>query len=205
LTPAGAFGFNAARDPAGSAALNAPLFRGLMERMQDDRRRVVLDLGPARPETVALLGRYRCRLDIADLADGLETLNSATEPEAMRAALDAALPRRRAEPTDVVLCWDLLNYLERPAIRGLMAEILGRLAPGALVHALIAYSTPRMPMRPARIVPAEDHRLWVVPAGADERAAPRYSPDDLARCMPGYIVERAMLLKNGMQEFLFRH
>ena len=205
MTPAGAFGFNAARDPAGSAALNAPLFRGLMEGMQDDRRRVVLDLGPARPETVALLGRYRCRLDIADLADGLDTLNAATDPEAMRAALGASLPRPRAEPTDVVLCWDLLNYLERPTLRALMAEILGRLAPGALVHALIAYATPRMPARPARIFPAEDHRLEVIAVTSDEKAAPRYSPDALARCMPGYVVERAMLLKNGMQEFLFRH
>ncbi|MFU8821749.1 MAG: hypothetical protein ACNA8G_09345 [Gammaproteobacteria bacterium] len=205
MTPARAFGIGPASDPAGRAALNAPLFRNLMEEMQDDRRRVVLDLGPARPETVALLGRYRCRLDIADLADGLDALNGATEPEAMRAALSASLPRPRAEATSVVLCWDLLNYLERPALRAVMGEILGRLGPGALAHALIAYSTPRMPVRPARIVPIEDHRLWVVPATGEEKAAPRYSPDELARCMPGYIVERAMLLKNGMQEFLFRH
>jgi hypothetical protein len=202
---AGALGFSAARQSPEIAVLNAPLFRGLMERMQDDARRVVLDLGPARPETVTALGRFRCRLEIADLAGELDALNAAGEPDQVREALARLLPPRRAEATDVVLCWDLLNYLERPTLMVLMAEILERLRPGSLVHALIAYSTPRMSAQPERIVPGEDDRLLHCPVTPDERMAPRYSPDDLARCMPGYVVERAMLLRNGMQEFLFRH
>ena len=31
-----------------------------------------------------------------------------------------------------------------------------------------------------------------------------YTPEDFALCMPRYTVERARLLRNGMQEFLFR-
>jgi hypothetical protein len=200
----GALGFSAARETLEPAALNVPLFRGLMQRMQDDARRVVLDLGPARPETVAMLGQYRCRLEIADLAAGLDALNAAAEPGELQTACAALLPPRRTETTDVVLCWDLLNYLERPALRALMDQISRRLAPGALVHALIAYSTPRMPARPARIAPDPELRLHVYPVTAEEKSAPRYSPDELSRLMPGYTVERAMLLKNGMQEFLFR-
>jgi hypothetical protein len=38
--------------------------------------------------------------------------------------------------------------------------------------------------------------------GAED--APPYSPEDLAMCMPDYVAERGMLLRNGMQEFLFR-
>jgi hypothetical protein len=201
---AGALGFAAARESP-DIAINAPLFRGLMEHMLDDTRRVVLDLGPPRPETVATLGHFRCRLEMAGLAEELDSLNSAADPDERRAALEALLPPRREEAIDVVLCWDLLNYLERPALSALMEQVVQRLRPGSLVHALIAYSTPRMPARPARIVPAEDHRLHHLVLTAEEKASPRYSPDDLARCMPGLAVERAMLLKNGMQEFLFRH
>jgi hypothetical protein len=36
------------------------------------------------------------------------------------------------------------------------------------------------------------------------RNAPRYTPEDLSQCMPRYSVERARLLRNGMQEYLFR-
>jgi hypothetical protein len=201
---AGALGFATARESP-DTAINAPLFRGLMEHMLDDSRRVVLDLGPPRPETVATLGRFRCRLEMAGLAEELDSLNASADPDERRAALEALLPPRREEAIDVVLCWDLLNYLERPALSALMGQVVQRLRPGSLVHALIAYSTPRMPARPARIVPTEDHRLHYLALTAEEKASPRYSPDDLARCMPGLAVERAMLLKNGMQEFLFRH
>lgn len=200
----GALGFSAARESREPAALNVPLFRSLIQRMHDDARRVVLDLGPARPETVAMFGQCRCRLEIADLAEGLDALNAIADPDELQAECAALLPPRRAESTDVVLCWDLLNYLERPALRALMDQISHRLAPDALAHALIVYATPRMPARPARIAPDAELRLHVSPAGAGEKPAPRYSPDELSRLMPGYAVERAMLLKNGMQEFLFR-
>jgi len=35
-------------------------------------------------------------------------------------------------------------------------------------------------------------------------AAPRYSPEDLGKSMGGFLIDRARLLSNGMQEFLFR-
>jgi hypothetical protein len=195
-------GLAAARETP--APQTAPLFRGLLEGMQDGARRVVLDLGPVRPATVALLGRYRCRLDIADIGEGLDAVSAATDAETLRTVFRQLLPRPRREPTAIVLCWDLLNYLERPAIRILMDELYFRLAPDARVHALIAYAAPRMPARPMRIAPASDLSLRFTPVTADEKTSPRYSPDDLARCMPTYTQERATLLRNGMQEFLFR-
>lgn len=186
------------------APFNAPMFRSLVEQMQDDARRVVLDFGPARPETVASFGRFRCRLDIADLSGDIDTLNAISEPELLRQVVTAVLPPRRAEKSNVVLCWDLLNYLQPRTITALMREVRERLDPGALVHALIVYSGKTMAARPARIVPDDQDRLLYFPQSAQESPASRYSPEVLARCMPGYAVERAMLLRNGMQEFLFR-
>ena len=112
-------GGTATPPPAGgNDALNAPLFHSVIERMENVGRVVVLDLGTARTETIALFGRFRCRLDIADLADGIDAVN-ATEPtpKALRDRVEALLPARRREPTDLVLCWDLLNYLNRPGSR----------------------------------------------------------------------------------------
>jgi hypothetical protein len=190
--------------PPEAIGVSAPLYRRLVEPMEDGARRVILDLGPARAETVAAFRPFRCRLDIADLAHQVDSLNAAETAGERRDILCRVLPVRRAEPTNVVLCWDLLNYLARPALTSLMTEILARLAPDAQVHALITYSTPRMSARPARIFPGEDHRLVHAPVTAEEKPAPRYTPDDLTRCMPGYVVDRAALLRNGMQEFLFR-
>jgi len=193
-----------ARNTLATEPLNAPLFHALMQRLEAGGRWVVLDLGAARADTIRTFSQFRCRLDIIDLADSLDGLHRETDPRRLRQAVEIVLLPRGREATDIVLCWDLINYLKPPVLTAVMECIAARCKRGALAHGLVYYSSPRMPERPGCFVPATDHRLVnrVVPAA--ERSAPRYSPEDLARCMPRYTVERGRLLRNGMQEFLFR-
>ena len=188
-------------------ALNAPLFHALVDRMHDGARWVVLDLGGARSETVRLFGQFRCRLDIASLAENLDALNAEQEPEEpqeLKELTEASLPPLRTEATNLILCWDLLNYLTPPALTAVMEAVAARSARGTLAHALVVYSEPKMPARPSCFVPLDSQRLVNLSAAPAVRAAPRYTPEDLARCLPRYRVERVRLLRNGMQEFLFR-
>jgi len=200
---------NAALSPAPPPAsadaggVNAPLFRRLLELQSAERRAVVLDLGPARAETVALFSQFRCRLEFADLGDSYGQLNAEAGPPSLQ-LIESLLPRRRQEPADIVLCWDLLNYLQQPALKALMARVAARSRPGTLAHALIAYSAPRMPARPDRYAAMPDGQLLIRHTTGAECNAPRYTPEDLRHCLPDYKVESAMLLKNGMQEFLLR-
>jgi hypothetical protein len=189
---------------AGPEALNAPLFHSLIQRLEGGGRWIVLDLGAARSDTIRTFGRFRCRLDVVDLADGLSTLRDETDPRVLRQRVEALLPRRGVEATDIVLCWDLINYLSAPALSAVMEGIAVRCKSGALAHGLVYYSTRTMPQQPGSFVPLDDLRLINKGAPGPERPAPRYSPEDLARCMPRYTVERGRLLRNGMQEFLFR-
>jgi len=198
---------NDAAGPGASAKaepLNAPLFRSLVERMQGGERAVILDLGPAQPATISLFSNFRCRLDIADIAEGLPSLNEEEQtPEALMNRAEGLLPERRDEPTDLVLCWDLLNYLKPPALKALMTCVAERGRPGMVAHLLIAYSASRMPARPNRYAPTGDYRLNVLPVTSEEIDSPRYTPEILGQRMPRYRRERAMLLRNGMQEYLF--
>ena len=103
-----------------------------------------------------------------------------------------------------MLCWDLLNYLQRPALSVLMDCIGARMRPGGYAHALIAYSGTTMPARPSHFAPLADGRLIETATTETRRNSPRYSPEDLGKCLRGFRAESAMLLRNGMQEFLFR-
>lgn len=190
---------------AALAPVNAPLFRRLVESLSDEKRSVLLDLGPACPELVTLLTPFRCRLNIADVADGLADLDAEPDPALLREKVEALLPPAGKEPLDIVLCWDLLNYLQRPALSALMASIAERMRPGAFAHVLIVYSATHMPQRPSSFSPMPDGRLIETVTTEAQRNAPRYSSDDLRQTMRGFTAESAMLLKNGMQEFLFRH
>jgi len=186
------------------APVNAPLFRRLLESLSEERRSVVLDLGSARPEVVALLTPFRCRLNIADIADGLSDLDAEPEQALLREKVDALLPPAGKEPADIVLCWDLLNFLQRPALTVLMAAVAERMRPGGFAHVLIVYSGTRMPARPSQFSPLPDGRLIETVTTDAQRNAPRYSSEDLRLSLRGFTAESVMLLKNGMQEFLFR-
>jgi hypothetical protein len=188
------------------AEFRAPLFQGLVERMAAGGRWVVLDLGSVRPETLALLSEFRCRLEIADLGEHLQALvpDEGEDPARLRERVEELLPPRAPEAPDVVFAWDLLNYLERPALAALSSRLAARAAPGTLVHALIAYRDPMMPAAPAGYCPADGIHLRRLSRDADVRRAPRYTPEDLGRAFAEFSLERAVLLGNGMQEFLLR-
>src|SRR5690606_38599174 len=106
-----------------------------------EERCIVLDLGSARTETLALFGQFRARLDIVDLAESLEQFENIDEPDVLRERAERLLPPRHADGAHVVLCWDLLNYLQRPALTALTTAIAERARRGAYAHALIAYSS----------------------------------------------------------------
>jgi hypothetical protein len=195
---------NARAEKFRPATFKAPLFRSLTKGLETGQRRVILDLGSARAQTIAFLNRYRCRLDIADLGDGLDKLNAETDHRRLADLAESMLPMRRDETTDIVLCWDLLNYLERPALTAVMAGVAARAATGTLVHALIVYADSHMPARPGNYVVLDDHQLFDLSSYTEKRAAPRYTPEDLKKCLAGYVMDRAALLSNGLQEFLFR-
>ncbi len=194
------------------AALNAPLFRSLVERLESGGRHVVLDLGPASTPMLELLGQFRCRVEIVDFASfgGLARMNAVDEEEEsaddLLARAEMFLPEYRGEEDalDLVLCWDIPNYLRPPALSALMRAIASRTRPGALAHALIVYSERSMPEQPSRFQPTEDLKLASRATTAAEIRAPRYSPEDLGRTMGGFVIDRGRLLADGMQEMLFR-
>lgn len=189
------------------SALRAPLFKQLVDQLDDDARHVALDLGSVATEMLDLLGRFRCRVEIAGLADdgGLARLDAAGEQEQRIAVAESLLPKPRPDdPADLVFFWDLLNYLKPGAITVLMSAVAARLQPGARAHALIVYSEKTMPERPGRWVPTADGFLVDRAPSPATLAAPRYSPEFLGRIMPGFAIRHARLLANGMQEFVFR-
>ena len=156
---------------------------------------------------LALLGQSRCRVEIADLAHfgGIDRLNSAEPGPELTGLAESLLPSRPpGEAVERVFCWDLLNYLTLDALSALMIAIGRRARPGALAHALIYYADRDMKEHPGHLVPVANGDLIDRIATGAMIAAPRYSPEELGKSMGGFVIDRARLLSNGMQEFLFR-
>ena len=174
---------------------------------EETERHVVLDLGAASTAMLALLGRSRTRVEIADVAHfgGIDCLNSTEPGPALSQAAESLLPKQLPDDAiDLVFCWDLPNYLTLDSLSALMDAIGRRARPGAIAHALIFYAERDMKKHPGRFIPTADGELIDHGAPGTMIPAPRYSPEDLGKSMGGFVIDRARLLSNGMQEFLFR-
>ncbi|MCH9696424.1 MAG: hypothetical protein K0U72_18050 [Gammaproteobacteria bacterium] len=190
-----------------TAAFHAPLFHDLVAGLDANKRHVVLDLGAASTPMLALLGRSRCRVEIADLAHfgGIDRLNGAEPGSQLTSVAESLLPNRLSDDAiDVAYCWDLPNYLTLNALSALLTAIGEHARPGALAHALVFYADRDMQVSPGRIVPTEEAELIDLSPTSRTIPAPRYSPEDLGKGMGRFVIDRARLLGNGMQEFLFR-
>jgi len=195
--------------PALPAPFHVPLFKDIVAELKPNERHVALDLGAASTEFLSLLSGTRSRVEIVDLAHfgDLSRLNETGPGTALDGAAETLLPRPGEEAIDRVFCWDLLNYLTLDGVSALMRAIGRRAAPGAVAHALIAYSDREMNACPARLVPVSADQLVDRRGPAEwgkSVASPRYSPEDLEDNMGGWIIDRVRLLSNGMQEYRLR-
>jgi hypothetical protein len=166
----------------------------------------VLDLGPALGANVAFFGGRPCSLYIADLPHSLFDAGMAPPPRrrgAFAQMLERDLPTD--QKFDIILAWDLLNYLEIEEIGDLSRCLAGMSHADASLFALIA-THKTMPARPSVFRIADPERLsYRLDSGA-QRAAPMWKEPDLRRAMADFEIETTYLLRNGMQEYLFsRH
>lgn len=179
-------------------SLALPSVLAAMERRPKSH---VLDLGPAIGSNVEFLSQFGCRLSIEDLyltrtsvADGGEELG----PE----FFEQLVPLPDGPHFDLVLAWDLFNYLTRKELGLLAARLRQACRPGAQALALI-WIHKSIPAQPIRFRFHGGDQLHYDRRTSLERPGPRFQPAEIQQAMSGFQVDRSFLLRHGIQEYLF--
>src|SRR6185295_237015 len=167
------------------------------------RRVTVLDLGSAVGGNVEFLSQYGCKMFIEDLYAALSTRKGSGEED------DIAGPEFFAEflslpedtRFDVVLAWDLFNYLRRKELAYFGEQLRRYTRPGALAFALMSYHK-QIPAQPFRFKIQDEEHLIYDRRTAAERPSPRFVPSEITGLLKGFRVDRSFLLQHGIQEYL---
>ena len=191
----------AAAEAAPAEEVHASLALGdLFARVHPDSRLHVLDLGPAVGANISFLSeRFACSLEVADLVGSLPPVVTGESAAAVRRALPA-----QSEPADLVLAWDILNYLDKAQFRAAGEALAARCRPGAVLFAMLVTGK-EMAREPGRYLLREGAKGGVDLVYRFEpgtRPSPRYRPAEVDQMLPGFSVDRSMLLRHGIQEFL---
>jgi hypothetical protein len=180
----------------------------------------VVDLGAAHGDNLAFFSRYGCRLEILDLYPQLrETAhpNPAAERERTKQLVTRLIdvgaespsdavettgePAKDSHIIDLVLWWDLINYLNPPQIEGLYQALRPVCGAGTRAFLLLAHA-PTLPLQPRRLrIAAPDKLIWERQTPA-VRPCPQYSEHKLHKLLPDFVVERSFLMRHGVREYL---
>lgn len=198
--------FSGSRSPAERAAQpghRSQALKALLDSLRPEARNTVLDLGPPLAGNIEFLSALSCRVRIADLHRSLcaESIEN-RRAEAMGATLERLLPIAPDERFDAILAWDVLDYLRPDQVSCLMSRLTGACREEALV--LVLASTRRqIPAAPLRHRILDRERMASDGPLEPQRPGPCHGQTDLRRMMPGFSVRHSILLRSGVQEYLF--
>jgi len=197
--------FDPGAAPSGIQETNSPVFASLIEIMGKERKWGILDLGPARSTNLELLSRFRCRLFIEDVHELASALagKAAEDKAALLNWFEQWAPGAGNESIDVVIAWDIFNYLDSELCKAFIGRLMPLLKPGAYIYILV-YSQKEMPAQPIPFKVVSGDRLEYQPLTPATRPSPRFNQTDLNKRLPQFSVVKSVLLRNGMQEYLFK-
>ncbi len=188
--------------------LNSRLLPDLfdLDKLGSGRPIRVLDFGQASSHTFQFLNGFNCRLQVADVRQGLTAFNRwlaedrEREPEAIADALAGVFDFLGDNRYDVCLLWDSLNYLDSARLRLVARLLLPHLAPAAKLHGFAVLNrNTAVTEQNYGIVDAE----WLIVSGQSSTELPqRHSQSAIKDALVGLSVRQSILREDGRLEMI---
>ena len=164
---------------------------------------VLLDLGPVVGSNVGFFGeQLGCKIFVEDIFSDLDRHTRQGTIEALPEFLKTRFSQ--AEGTfDGILCWDLIDYLDRAAAHELAGQLTRVLRPEGALLGFFSSAQPRDTRYTKYIIVDEvnlKHRSYPAARGRQAILLNR----DIIRLFAGLRVSDSFLLQNNLREILFR-
>ena len=199
---------NDADVPQNPSAVDDPVFatkalRKFLTCLTSRESPVLLDLGPVVGSNVSFFGeQLGCKIFVEDIYADLDRHVREGKLEALPEFLKKRFPQEGGT-VDGILCWDLVDYMDKNSAQYLATELTRLLRPdGALLGFFGTAKTHDSRYTKYVIVDEVNlkHRSYAAARGQQTVLLNR----DIIRLFPGLRVSDSFLLKNNLREILFR-
>jgi hypothetical protein len=164
---------------------------------------VLIDVGPVVGSNVAFFGeQLGCKIFVEDIYADLERHVRAGTLDAFPAFLRKRFAQAEGS-VDGILCWDLIDYLDRASAQAIAAELVRVLRPDGALLGFFGTAQPREARFTKYVIVDEvnlKHRSY--PASRARQAI--LLNRDIIRMFAGLRVSDSFLLQNNLREILFR-
>jgi hypothetical protein len=164
---------------------------------------ILLDLGPVVGSNVSFFGaQLGCKIFVEDIFADLDRHIRTGKLEELPAFLKTRFPQVTGT-VDGILCWDLIDYMDKASAQELANELTRVLRPEGALLAFFANTPPRE-TRYTKYVIVDDDNLKYRSYEAARGRQPILLNRDISRLFSGLRVSDSYLLKNNVREMLFR-
>lgn len=182
----------------------SPGLQLIFERINKRKKVNILDLGQPLASNVEFLSSYQCRLYIGDWLQSLPLDGEHwAEHPAFSPLFSELLPFNSQEQFDVILGWDIVNYLSEENIRRFSRFIAVHMRPDALCFFSLA-TQKDMAAQPAKYRIMAEDTLHCEQHDGEFCSSPRFTQSRLLELMPEFQPYRSFLLQSGRQEQILR-
>ena len=194
--------------PQGAPVGDDPVFatkalRKFLSCLTSRESPVLLDLGPVVGSNVSFFGeQLGCKIFVEDIFADVDR----HVRDAALEALPAFLKRRFAiedGSVDGILCWDVIDYLDRPAAQELATQLTRVLRPDGALLGFFGSAAPR-DSRYTKFIVVDEINLKYRPYPALRGRQAVLLNRDIIRMFAGLRVSDSFLLQNNLREILFR-
>jgi hypothetical protein len=167
---------------------------------------MLLDLGSVVGDNVNFFGdQLGCKIFVEDLTKDIDRHVRDDTVGAMPGYLAGRFPQQ-SETFDGIICWDVFDYLEKPAVQALATQLVRLLRPEGLLLAFFNHTeavtqSPPTYTRHVVVDPRTlEHRSYAATRGKQKPLVNR----DLQRLFAPLVITDQFLLKTNVREVIFR-
>jgi hypothetical protein len=164
---------------------------------------VLLDLGPVVGSNVSFFGeQLGCKIFVEDIFADLDRHVRDAKLDALPGFLKTRFPQKEGS-VDGILCWDMIDYMDRPAAQEIANQLTRVLRPDGALLGFFGTAPPRDTRYTKYIIVDEGtlkHRPYPAARGRQAILLNR----DIIRLFHGLRVSDSFLLQNNQREILFR-
>ncbi len=163
----------------------------------------MLDLGPIVGGNVNFLGeRLGCKYLVEDLYQNIESHVTSKNPPDLAAFFEKRFPQADAS-IDGVLCWDVLDYLDKASAQIVAREMMRILRPGGAVFGFFANEKSTEKEYTRYLIVDEKTLKYRTTPGSRARQQV-FANRDITRLFEGLTVSDSFLLLTKTREMVFR-
>jgi hypothetical protein len=164
---------------------------------------VIVDLGPVVGSNITYFGEnLGCRIRVEDVGSDIDRHTTDGAIEQLPAFFSKRFTEAQ-ESVDGILCWDFLDYLDRPSAQSLAASLSRLLRPGGCLLGFFSTTDSPEPVY-TRYVVMDDSTLQYKTYPAKRARHRGLMNGDIIKLFKDLKVTDSFLMKSNLREMLFR-